>query len=112
MAVVFWKGSVANTNANGEHHIPSWTPSQGMSICIAERKNPQIIKRNSLLNLDFFVSCEIARLKPSLRTIIKNNNDNRQKLTITEDERRTRTARLRECFTGKPAWEGLLLAQN
>jgi hypothetical protein len=32
MAVVFFGGPVANTNANGEHRTPSWIPPLGMSI--------------------------------------------------------------------------------
>src|SRR5215469_4958474 len=40
---LFGRWSVANTNANGEHQAPSWTPSQGMSIRAIERENPQIL---------------------------------------------------------------------
>jgi hypothetical protein len=38
----FERRSVANTNANGEHQTPSWTPSRGMSIRAVERKDPKI----------------------------------------------------------------------
>ena len=85
MAVVFLEGGPSPTPSNGEHRTPSWTPSRGMSIRGLQMQGPKIAKRNSLLKLDFLVSCEIVRLNPSLSTTIKrNNNDNRQKLTITE----------------------------
>jgi hypothetical protein len=47
---LFERRSAANTNPNGEHQIPSWIRSRGMSI---ERKDVQIIRRNSLRKIDF-----------------------------------------------------------
>ena len=51
----FGRRSVASINTNGEHHTLFWTPSQGVSIRL-ERKDLQITKPNSLLDLDFLVS--------------------------------------------------------
>ena len=55
---------------------------EGVNSRIVECKDPQIPKRNSLLNLVFFVSCNTERLKYHRKQPSKNDDDNRQKLTI------------------------------
>jgi hypothetical protein len=71
----FGRRSAANSNANGEHQNPSWSPSWGMSI--------RIVERNSLLNLAFSFarhlrSCGTLRLKYHRKQPSKNNNDDSQ----------------------------------
>jgi hypothetical protein len=54
LAVVFLETtSVANSYAHGEHQTPPWTSSLSMYLRVVERKDSQIPKRNSLLNLHF-----------------------------------------------------------
>ena len=80
MAVVFLEGwSVANTNPNGEHSIYRGPGHRGMSIRTFRPISP---KHNSLMNLDFFASCDTGRLKYHQKQPTKNNIDNRQTLTI------------------------------
>jgi hypothetical protein len=80
MAVVFLgRRSVANTNANGEHQTPSWTPSQGMSIrtlSIAKihESETQFVDESRL----FWYRTTLPRLNCHQKQPSKNNKSNRQ----------------------------------
>jgi hypothetical protein len=79
MAVVFFgRRSVANTNANGEHQTPSWTPSRGMSIRDVERKGSQINQTQFVAESRILASCGTTRLKYHPKQPSKNNNDSSQ----------------------------------